>query len=234
MKYKAVKTGRLADDVSNQIKEAIFQEKYQSGEKLPSEHELVELFEVSRVIIREAIRNLEQDGFLEIRRGPLGGAFIKPLTYTTASRVVKDYFRMSNGTVKEIMEVRLAIEPIVTEMAAQRATEEDLRRLKINIDAQPKTPGRKTVEGNINFHRYLARCSHNPIYEMIVNILLDFSMELILDILPPGKIMHDSTTHPELYELICSGKSREACIKMRLHLEDVIPLMQAAETSALK
>ncbi len=229
MQYTSIKKGRLADDVSNQIKEAIFQGEYQPGEKIPSEHELVDLFGVSRVIIREAIRNLEQAGLVEIRRGPKGGAFVQPLTHKAVSLVVKDLFRLSKGTVKEIMEVRLEIEPIVAGLAAERATKDDLISLKENIDAQPKTPGEKTVAGNINFHRLLAGCSHNPIYEMIINILLDFSIDLIINILPPGEILHDTTSHPELYELIKNGKARKARAKMKSHLQHVIPLMNSAE-----
>lgn len=229
MQYTTIKTGRLADDATGQIKEAIFQGEYQPGEKIPSEHELVDLFGVSRVIIREAIRNLEQSGFVEIRRGPKGGAFIKPLTHNAVSQSVKDLFRLSKGTVKEIMEVRLEIEPIVAGIAAGRATKDDLVLLKANIEAQPKIPGEKTVKGNINFHRLLAKCSHNPIYEMIINILLDFSIDLIINILPPDELLHDTTSHPELYSLIEKNEVQQARIKMRSHLQDVIPLMQAAE-----
>lgn len=178
MQYTAIKTGRLADDVTNQIKEAIFQGEYQPGEKIPSEHELVELFRVSRVIIREAIRNLEQTGFVERKRGPKGGAFILPFNHNAISQVVKDLFRLSKGTVKEIMEVRLEIEPIVAGLAAERANEDELILLKNNLDIQPKIPGRKTAKGNIDFHRLVAKCSHNPIYEMIINILCDFSKVL--------------------------------------------------------
>lgn len=229
MQYTAIKTGRLADDVTDQIKEAIFQGEYHLGEKIPSEHELVDIFGVSRVIIREAIRNLEQVGLVEIRRGPKGGAFVKPLTHNAVSKVVKDFFRLAKGTVKEIMEVRLEIEPIVAGLAAGRATQNDLMLLEKNLEMQTITPGKETVEGNVNFHRLVAKCSHNPIYEMIINILCDFSVDLIVNILPPGEVIHDSTSHPELYKLIKNGDANQARTKMRAHLEDVIPLMKAAE-----
>jgi len=229
MQYTAIKTGRLADDVSNQIKEAIFQDDYKPGEKIPSEQQLVDLFGVSRVIVREAIRNLEQAGLVEIRRGPKGGAFVKTLTHTAVSLVVKDLFRLAKGTVKEVMEVRLEIEPIVTGLAARRATENDLLLLKKHLDNMPKESGRKMVEANTNFHRLLAKCAHNPIYYMIINILLDFSIDLIINILPPGKIIHDTTSHPEIYELVAKGHSQQARTRMKTHLQDIIPLMQEVE-----
>ena len=229
MQYTAIKTGRLADDVSNQIKEAIFQDEYKPGEKIPSEQELVELFGVSRVIIREAIRNLEQAGLVEIKRGAKGGAFVRTLNHNAVSLVVKDLFRLAKGTVKEIMEVRLEIEPIVTGLAAERATKDDLDMLQNHLDTMPQISGRKMVEANVNFHRLVARCAHNPIYDMIINILLDFSIDLIVNILSPGEIIHDTTSHPEIYELIANGDSQQSRIRMKTHLQDVIPLMQAAE-----
>jgi GntR family transcriptional repressor for pyruvate dehydrogenase complex len=78
MNYTHVPKGRLADLVSGQLKESIFQGEYQSGERIPPEHQLVEIFGVSRVIVREAIRNLEQAGLIEIKRGPKGGPLSCP------------------------------------------------------------------------------------------------------------------------------------------------------------
>ena len=78
MNYTHVPKGRLADLVSSQIKESIFQGEYQPGERIPPEHQLVEIFGVSRVIVREAIRNLEQACLIEIKRGPKGGCLCPP------------------------------------------------------------------------------------------------------------------------------------------------------------
>ena len=71
-------------------------------------------------------------------------------------------------------------------------------------------------------------------YEMIINILLDFSIDLIINILPPGELLHDTTSHPEMYKLLKKGEVQQARIKMRSHLQDVIPLMQAAEAKTKK
>ena len=130
MKYKQISTGRFADLVSDQLKESIFQGRYQPGQRMPNEHKLVEVFGVSRVIIREAIRDLERNGLLEIKRGPKGGAFVLPMNHNAVSKVIKDVFKLGNGTVADIMEVRLEIEPTVAGLAARRATDEDVDKLK--------------------------------------------------------------------------------------------------------
>jgi DNA-binding FadR family transcriptional regulator len=229
MAYKQIPTGRLADLVSDQLKESIFQGRYQPGQRIPTEHNLVEIFGVSRVIIREAIRNLERTGLIEIKRGPKGGAFVLPMNHDAVSEVLKDVFELGNGTVADIMEVRLEIEPIVAGLAARRATEEDVAMLTEALEDMPEAPGDEYVAWNVNFHRLLARCSHNPMFDILANILMDFTEELILKIKPTERVIHDTTSHPELLEKVRRGDSEGAHHKMRSHLEDIVPLLTQLE-----
>ena len=232
MKYKQISTGRFADLVSDQLKESIFQGRYQPGQRMPNEHKLVEVFGVSRVIIREAIRDLERNGLLEIKRGPKGGAFVLPMNHNAVSKVIKDVFKLGNGTVADIMEVRLEIEPTVAGLAARRATDEDVDKLKEALENMPEAPGDEYVAWNVNFHRLLARCSHNPMFNILVNILMDFTEELILKIKPTERVIHDTTSHPDLLEEVRRGNSDGARRKMRSHLEDVVPLLTELEKKA--
>lgn len=235
MKYKQIPTGRFADLVSDQLKESIFRGQYQPGQRMPNEHKLVEVFGVSRVIIREAIRDLERNGLLEIKRGPKGGAFVLPMNHNVVSKVIKDVFKLGNGTVADIMEVRLEIEPTVAGLAARRATDEDVDKLTEALEDMPEAPGDEYVAWNINFHRLLARCSHNPMFNILVNILLDFTEELIIKIKPTERVIHDTISHPDLLEKVRRSDSDGARRKMRSHLEDVAPLLTELEkkTSAI-
>ena len=232
MKYKQIPTGRFADLVSDQLKESIFRGQYQPGQRMPNEHKLVEVFGVSRVIIREAIRDLERNGLLEIKRGPKGGAFVLPMNHNAVSKVLKDVFKLGNGTVADIMEVRLEIEPTVAGLAARRATDEDVDKLTEALEDMPEAPGDEYVAWNLNFHRLLARCSHNPMFNILVNILLDFTEELIIKIKPTERVIHDTTSHPDLLEKVRRGDSDGARRKMRSHLEDVAPLLTELEKKA--
>jgi DNA-binding FadR family transcriptional regulator len=233
MNYTHVQKGRLADLVSNQLKESIFQGEYQTGEKIPPEHQLVKIFGVSRVIVREAIRNLEQAGLIEIKRGPKGGAFVLPMKHDAVSQVIKDVLRLGKAKVADIMEVRLEIEPIVAALAAERARDEDVEILAEGIEGMPDEPGDEYVAWNVNFHRLLAKCAHNPMYDILVNILMDFTEELILKIKPSERILHDTTSHPELLELVRRGDAEGARVKMRSHLEDIVPLLKELEERML-
>jgi GntR family transcriptional repressor for pyruvate dehydrogenase complex len=230
MNYTHVPKGRLADQVSSQLKESIFQGEYQPGEKIPPEHQLVKFFGVSRVIVREAIRNLEQAGLIEIKRGPKGGAFVLPMKHDAVSQVIRDMLRLGNAEVAHIMEVRLEVEPVVAGLAAERATPEDVETLCRGIEGMPDAPGDEYVAWNVNFHRLLAKCGHNPMYDILVNILMDFTEDLILKIKPSERIIHDTTSHPELLELVRHGDVDGARRKMRCHLEDIVPTLRDLES----
>jgi len=79
--FKPIKQSRLSEEVLSQLKEAILLGKFKSGQKIPSERELTEAFQVSRGVVREAIRALEITGFVVLRQGPAGGAFVTDLSF---------------------------------------------------------------------------------------------------------------------------------------------------------
>lgn len=230
MGYTQIRKDRLSDLVCSQLKESIFEGQYKAGQRIPSEHQLVEIFGVSRLIVREAIRDLERAGLLEVKRGPLGGAFVLPMKHDSVSRVIKDVLRLGKANVADIMEVRLGIEPVVAGLAAERRNEKDLEMLTRGLKAIPRDPGGdEYVAWNVNFHRLVARASHNPMYEILVNILMDFTEELVLSIKPPERVVHDTTSHPAIFERIRQGDPEGATRKFRDHLEDILPLLQALE-----
>ena len=229
MPFQRIQNERLADKVSKQLKEEIFSGRRSPGERLPSEHKLVELFGVSRVIVREAIRNLELAGLIEIKRGPKGGAFVLPMRHEAVSQVMQDMLRLGKARVAEIMEVRLHVEPIVAELAALRASEDDICLLAESVGKMPPGSGDEYVAQNINFHRLMAKCAHNALYDIMVNILMDFTEDLILKIKPTDRIIHDTTSHPEIFEKVKLHDVKGARAKMRSHLEDIVPVLLELE-----
>lgn len=229
MGYTQIRKERLADLVGSQLKESIFEGQYKSGQRIPSEHHLVEMFGVSRLIVREAIRDLERTGLLEVKRGPLGGAFVLPMKHDSVSRALRDVLRLGRAKVTDIMEVRLDIEPIVAAIAAQRRTKQDIEMISRELLTIPETPGDEYVNWNVNFHRLVGRASHNPMYEILVNILMDFTEELVLSIKPSELVVHDTTSHPAIFEKIKQGNASGTKRKYREHLEEIVPMLKELE-----
>lgn len=230
MALKPIRTGRLGDQVTEQLKQSMFDGEYLEGERLPSEHQLMEIFGVSRIVVREAVRNLEKAGLVEIKRGPTGGAFVRAMNHQVLSDLVRDTLKLGRINVAEIMEVRLHIEPIVAGLAAKRHTSKDLAMLERGIKNMPKVKnGNKYVAWNVDFHRLVAKASHNAMYELLVNILMDMTLELILSIKPSKRVLHDTTSHPAIVEKIRGGDVKGAELEFRKHLQEIVPMLEDLE-----
>src|SRR5918996_5288344 len=74
--FSPVETGRMSGAIVDQVRDLIHKGQLRPGQRLPSERELAERFEVSRVTVRDALRSLETMGLVEIRVGAAGGAFL--------------------------------------------------------------------------------------------------------------------------------------------------------------
>ncbi|MBN2033599.1 MAG: FadR family transcriptional regulator [Deltaproteobacteria bacterium] len=230
--FKQIPTARLADSVTEQLKEAIFQGRYQPGERFPPENRLVEMFGVSRIVVREAIRNLENSGLIQIKRGPTGGAFLLPMNHKSTTLVLRDALTLGRANVSHLMEVRLDVEPLVARMAALKKTEEDIESFSQWLKRSPEFPGHEYLTWNVEFHRLVAKACHNPIYEILVNILMDFTEELLSKIKPPRLAIHDRVSHQAVLERIKESDAQGAGRLYREHLLKIMPLLQKLEGSS--
>ena len=75
--FRKTPHNRIFQDLVGQIQEAILDGRLQPGDKLPSQRELVAMFQTSRASIREALRVLEQKGLIEVKLGVSGGAVVR-------------------------------------------------------------------------------------------------------------------------------------------------------------
>jgi DNA-binding FadR family transcriptional regulator len=96
------------EDVLLQLKESILSGRFKSGEKLPSKRELSLEFQVSRGVIRDAIRALELRGFVGIRQGPAGGAYVTDLSFNQVENAFLDLFKTSKRSMKDVAPVASA------------------------------------------------------------------------------------------------------------------------------
>lgn len=152
---------RLSDQVAQQLAASIQQGQLGAGDKLPPESRLVEQFQVSRTVVREAISRLKSLGLVDSRQG--SGVFVStrvrytPLDFDAAHSG-------SRAAVVQLAEVRRGLEAEAAALAAQRRTAADLRRLKQSVTALERAvrSGGDGVEEDFAFHRAIAQASHNP------------------------------------------------------------------------
>ena len=160
-----IKSTRIAESIENKIRESILTEKLEAGSRLPSEHMLSNLFGTSRVTIREALRTLERDGFVEIKQGVKGGAFVRKENTTPLIRFVDHMLQSKKVSLENLTEARLIIEPEIAVLSAKRATDQDIDRLEsaLNDLSQILKEGKRNTAINIKFHRIIGESCKNPV-----------------------------------------------------------------------
>lgn len=218
-RFNPIKQFRISDGVINQIKQSILLGHIKAGEKLPSERELAEEFRVSRMAIREALRALELSGFIEIRQGINGGAFVTDLTFEHLGDAFLDLFLANKVSIPEMLQVRLLIEPEVARLATLNINPKYAERIKeaLEIEELPSTTLLKDIEAKQNFHFILAEMSGNRFLEAIVRSLLKLTRNLVLAVDAGPRFIHPAGMHRKVAEAVFSGNPEEAYEAMRKH-----------------
>src|SRR5579872_5200663 len=127
-KIAALKPRRVCESVAEQIRQAIFSGQLATGHKLPPERDMARQFQTSRVALREALRALEQEGMISIKRGFGGGAFVAD--FDAALKALADSLhtvvKLGQAKSGHLTEARTILEPELARLAASRADEKDL------------------------------------------------------------------------------------------------------------
>ena len=198
MAFQPIDKSRRFLQVSRQLRQSIFNGDYLPGQRLPNERMLAETFGVSRIIVREAVWDLKRSGLVEIKRGAHGGAFVQEMKHDAVTSVMRDVLSLTKARPAHVIEVRLFLEPVVAALATERATENDLNEMYQYLETVPEVQTDEYVRWHIGFHRLVAKASQNPIFELQVNILLDFAEDMVLSLKQKDRIYHDTTSHPAI------------------------------------
>jgi GntR family transcriptional regulator, transcriptional repressor for pyruvate dehydrogenase complex len=212
-----VKSKRTFEEVSDRLKELIFNGTLKAGQQLPSENELAQLFHVGRQSVREALRVLEISGFITVRAGIKGGAVIEGTMLSKMSELFLDTFKLHRVSLEDCMEARRTIEVSVLDFATKYADKSDIEDLRKNIDnARSKLhAGQSTFEENIEFHRILAKSSKNYtlliVMESILAVFSDLKSRAVSVSWEQSKDIIDA--HEAIVDAI-AAKNRKSAIAM--------------------
>ena len=234
--FKSVRTDRISVAIMQQIKSAIFEKKIRPGEKLPSERQLMEQFQCSRVTVREALKALEYPGILEIRRGIQGGAYVVDPTIKSGHNLLQDMFLLGNIKISHLTEARVAIEPPTVWLAAERVKDEVLEQLRQNIEETRECLKRKNPNDarllNLEFHRIIAHASENPVLQFMIDSMMDVMENNISStfVLSARPVENTLRFHEALYQAF---KERDSAKAQELMLQHIREIQRALEEKKL-
>ncbi len=220
--FKPVKKTRVYEEIVAKIKDMIDKGRFKSGDQLPVERELAEVFRVSRSSVREAIRSLESQGLLESRQG--NGTYIAKHPVESLVNPLASVISSEKDGQRELFEMRRLIEPQLAFLAAERATDDEILVMEKTLDLQEQeiACGGSGTDVDRNFHYLLANAARNRFLLQIVdnnmNLLLE-SRDNFLQV--EGRPEKSLEHHRELLDAIKARDPEGAAQAMREHLIDI-------------
>ncbi|HBC9793897.1 TPA: GntR family transcriptional regulator, partial [Escherichia coli] len=174
---RPLKRKKLSELVEEDLENMIRQEVFKEGEYIPSERALMEMFNVGRPSVREALATLRRKGLIEVNNGERAKV-CRPTPYTLInelSGIARDYMSSKDG-MQHFEELRLLFELMLVRYASIYATSEQKNRLNQAIEDCRKYVDNNVnfIHADINFHRILSEIPENPIFVAIHTALINW------------------------------------------------------------
>ena len=199
------------------------------GDLLPPERTMLEKYETGRGTLREALRLLEFQGVIALKPGPRGGpVLLDPDASHLASTVIL-LMQLKEAPFRTIVEVRSALEPMISSLAAARISAESLTDLGATIEQMRENLGDQHLflDANKRFHDIIAWSSGNALFGYIVDSLLGIMDGTILGIdYPSPRRAAILKAHESIFEAIKAGDEKESEARMRKHIDEYVRYAQ--------
>ena len=219
--FRPLEKKRYSEQIADLIQDKILRDHLEAGTSLPSEKDLSLEFQVSRSVIREALRMLEVSGLVTIKRGPSGGIFVSNGYHKPITNSLNNLITSGDVTIEHLFDVRLLIEPHIAMEAALNAKDEHIRKLTELIDDSSlhQDDPIRLKRNNLKFHLMVAKASGNPVLALLLESVIELLIKTTLDFLDLSLERHFFLVHERIAHVIANGESEEAERVMR---EDIL------------
>ncbi len=223
--FRSIKHTKVSDEIVNQIKDLISDGILRPGDRLSPERELTKEFGVSRPSLREALNSLVAMGFLEVKGKR---TFIKSVASESVQNPISLLIKTDAKKIFDLIEVRKALEAWGAFLAAQRATEEDIRRLDNTLQEMKKAfEERQSWEKqDADFHLGIAQATHNTIQTHMMSTIYDLLRESVARVFTDrSKVKKLLDHHYRIFSAIKShspDKARERTLEHLNYVESEV------------
>lgn len=204
---------QIADEIINMIQEGGFG----PGDKLPTEKELCCLLGAGRNTVREALRLLVSRNVVVIRQG--SGTFISEKQGVADDPLGFSMVNDRKKLTKDLLQVRLILEPPIAALAAQCAKEEEVEELRSILEKMEDVMRKKKDYSALDreFHQKIAQCTHNQVMETLIPVIGN-GVAVFAKEVEKTEYKQTLISHRKIFEYIRDKKSFEAEAEMRFHL----------------
>ena len=226
--FEKLERQRLSELVADDLEEAILSGKIGIGERLPSEQKLASQVGVSRNVVREAFKFLQERGLIEILNG--SGAYVSSPNHRPTTTALGRYLRLvskhligPDSSIAALYEARRTLEGSNARIAAVRAQPSDLEHMAECLQRMRNHEGsiERWTEADLDFHLAIARATHNPFLQMLLEPLVSQLRSVIAEgYLAPGAAETGLASHVKIYTCIKNRDAEGAYIYIIDHLRD--------------
>jgi DNA-binding FadR family transcriptional regulator len=216
------RTVKASERLARQLATSIVEGEIEEGARLPHEGEMLNQLQVSRATLREALRLLEVWGLVVIRTGPGGGPTVRRPSSAELAEHLGLVLQFQQLTLQDVSDARLALEPMMARLAAERITPEQIADLRDSVEIMKRSyddPVEFWVQ-NQRFHSGVAEAGDSRVISMIVD-----AVKFIADGASSGvhyeqKELQDVVrAHSKIIDLLEAGDAEGAAESMHLHLD---------------
>jgi GntR family transcriptional regulator, transcriptional repressor for pyruvate dehydrogenase complex len=218
---KAIDTSSLVDRVERNLVELFVEKGFKVGDSIPKELELSEALGVSRTVIREALLRLRMMGLIDSRK-KRGAVLTSPDLISILEKSMNPKV-LDEATLREIFEMRLALEIGMADFIMERATKQDIEELKSIVADEPMATQNHLfqIDHEIRFHGKLYEITGNETMKKFQKLLLPiFDYVHSSGILKTPAAERKYVSHKGLIDIIENGSAEMLRNGMRNHLEN--------------
>ena len=224
-----VKKLNVQEQIYQQLRENIFSQQWLPGDKIPSENELSQIFNASRVSIRGAIQKLIAQGFLESKQGE--GTFVRTLTIEHAFGSLMTLISLSKRNILQVLQYRKMIEVGIAEMIIDNCTEKDIVYLRNNLEEMVSSKNNydHAADMDLQFHLYLSKMSGNDLVVHINSIIFEIYQSVMHEVKQKVGAEAGDFYHKRIIESIEQKNRIELRKNIEEHLDWTIKKIKEAE-----
>ena len=209
----------VADDIVDRLVTAVALGLYVPAQQLPTERDLATMLGVSRSSVREALKQLTDSGYLEVRRGRNGGYFVLADWGPTSAERVRRHLVANWAEFEQIFDARTLIEPLIARTAAARRTSGDLQAITAALQAYLDAPDHdasRRADGSL--HLAIAQATQNLI---LVRLSVDLRTKISLNLgaEPYSEQVRRTAIrqHTDLVSAVADGRADDAAAIAAVH-----------------
>jgi DNA-binding FadR family transcriptional regulator len=211
--------------VAQRIVRDIVRGNLQARDLLPPERVMLETYQTGRGTLREALRLLEFQGVIALKPGPRGGPVVLDPDASHLASTIVLLMQLKQAPFRTIVEVRMALEPMISRLAAERISDESMAELGKTIDQMRDhlDDQEQFLEANQRFHDIIAWSSGNPLFGYVVDSVLGIMDGTVLGIdYPAPRRKAILKAHEAIYAALLQRDPAESEARMREHIEEYV------------